>query len=192
MGVIPVRQDVFGNGLGASGAFGHVLAGEFDMNTAGMGSFGFVDCKEPFDFAQNLFERPRLVTSPALDGIAVHGIASPDNSSSLAFYRAYKGWQTFFHLVVSHAADQNQPPGVIVRIENVDQTEKVVGSLGWASLDANRIGYTAHELDMGAIGLPGPVADPHHVCRRVVPITRCRVDPDHRFLISEQQGSWLV
>ncbi len=63
----------------------------------------------------------------------------------------------------------------------------LVGRRRRAQLAADGIVDTREELDVRAVELPCPVADPEHVSRAVVPIARERVAPRQPFLVVEQE-----
>ena len=65
MGVVAVVQILGGNGAGAAGAFGDVLAGHLDMDAAGMRALGAVHLEEGLHLLQDVVERPRLVAVAA-------------------------------------------------------------------------------------------------------------------------------
>ena len=90
-------------------------------------------------------------------------------------------------LVRAHAADQRQPAGLVVRIEDVDELQKLVRLLRRAGLQAERIFDAAAVLDMGVVELPGAVADPQHVARRAVPVAGRGIDAGEGLLVAEQQ-----
>src|SRR5690348_11585828 len=56
-------------------ALGYVLARHFDMDPAGMGSFGAMDGEEGLHLGENALERARLVAAGAFDEIPVHRVA---------------------------------------------------------------------------------------------------------------------
>src|SRR6202166_2572342 len=66
--VIAVVEVLIGDGARAADAFGHVLAGHFQMHAAGMGAFGRVDGEERLHLGQHPVERPRLVPGGRGDG----------------------------------------------------------------------------------------------------------------------------
>jgi len=56
-------------------------------------------------------------------------------------------------LAGAEAADQRDPPGLALGIENVEQADQSFGRKRWPALDADRILDAAAELDMGVIRL---------------------------------------
>src|SRR5450755_1797814 len=69
-GVIAVAEVLIGDGARAADAFGHILAGHFQMDAAGMGALRRVDGKERLHFRQDAVEWARLVAAVGGDGIA--------------------------------------------------------------------------------------------------------------------------
>ena len=79
MGVVTVRQAVFGNRPRAADAFGDVLPGHLDVNPACVAAFSLVDLEELLHLAKDLREITGLVAAAGLDGVAVHRVALPDD-----------------------------------------------------------------------------------------------------------------
>jgi hypothetical protein len=77
--------------------------------------------------------------------------------------------------------------GSLSRVEDIDQLQQIFGIERGAAFQADRIFDAAHELDMGAVGLAGAVADPQHMGRGVVPVAAGGIDARHRLLIRQQQ-----
>ena len=95
--------------------------------------------------------------------------------------------QMLADLLGAEAADQRQPAGLVVRIEDVDEPQQLVGLERRAAFEAERIFDAAAEFDMGMIGLARAVADPQHVAGGGVPVAGRRIDARHRLLVAEQQ-----
>ena len=87
----------------------------------------------------------------------------------------------------AHARDQRQASGHPVRIEALARVDQLVCGRGRADLEAERVSDTREELDVGAVSLARPVADPQHVGRAVVPLAGERVPPREALLIVEEQ-----
>src|ERR1700712_1394149 len=68
------------------------------------------------------------------------------------------------------------------------QPHQVVRLHRRAALHADRVLDTLEELDVGAVEVAGPFADPYQVSRGVVPLARGAIDPGHRLFEVEQQG----
>ena len=92
-------------------------------------------------------------------------------------HRADHRRQQLADLVGADAADQRQPAGLVLRIEDVDQPQQLVRLWRRAAFEAERILDAAAELDMGVIGLAGAVADPDHVAGGRVPVAGPRRIP---------------
>src|ERR1700728_3223686 len=83
-GVIAVAQVFIGDGARTADAFGHVLAGHFQMHAAGMGALRGVNGEERLHLRQDAVERTSLVAAVRGNGVAVHGIAGPDHDPAFA------------------------------------------------------------------------------------------------------------
>src|ERR1700722_15095107 len=73
-GVIPIVQIRLRDDARAAGAFGHVLAGHLEVNSAGVDALGAAGGEEVAHFLGDAFGRPRLVAVRRLDRIAVHRV----------------------------------------------------------------------------------------------------------------------
>ena len=90
-------------------------------------------------------------------------------------------------LVGTDAADQRQPAGFVVRIEDVDQPQQLIRLLRRPGFQAERVLDAAAIFDMGMIELPRAVADPDHMAPGAVPVAGRRIDARESLLIAEQQ-----
>src|SRR6185437_5164849 len=93
MRMIAIAERRFGDRLRAADAFGDVLAGHLEMDAARIAAFGRMDGEEAFDLAQDLIDQPRLVAGGRGDGVAMHGIAAPENLAPGLLHRADQGRQ---------------------------------------------------------------------------------------------------
>src|SRR5690242_16165234 len=75
MGMVAIVEIIVGDGHGAAGAFGHVLARHLDMNAAGMGAFGLMHAHEALHLGEDHVERAGLEARGRLDGVAMHRVA---------------------------------------------------------------------------------------------------------------------
>ncbi len=187
MGVVPIRQTIFSNRPRAADAFGDVLPGHFDVDAAGVGAFGLMHLEELLHLIEDLREVTGLVATAGLDRVAVHRIGTPQHVLAFALHGADQLWQVIANLVRTHARDQVQAAGVVVRVQSVDQANQVFGVHAWPDLDPNRVVHTAQELDVGAVQLPGAVADPQHVRRTVVILVGQAVAADEGLFVIQQQ-----
>src|SRR5437588_3763904 len=157
------------------------------MHSAGMSAFGRMHLKKGAHLLEDLIERPRLVTRRRAAGVAVHRIARPHHVAALAFDCAYQRRQKLARLVGADPADQREPARLVVWIEDVNEPHELVGLLRWSGLEAQGVLDAAAEFHMGVVGLPGAVADPHHVARAAIPVAGGRIYAGKRLLESEQQ-----
>src|SRR5699024_2243973 len=88
----------------------------------------------------------------------------------------------------AHAGDERQPAGFAVRVEAVDQPQRVVDRGGGPELDPDRIAQTRHEVDVRAVELPRALPDPQEVPGAAVDLPGARVDAGERLLVVQQQG----
>ena len=90
-------------------------------------------------------------------------------------------------LLGAEAADQREAAGLVVRIEDIDQAQQIVGLERGAAFKADRILDAAGIFDVRVIVLARAVADPDHVAGGGVPVAGGRIDAGERFLEAEQQ-----
>src|ERR1700729_1275686 len=162
-GVIPIMQIGFRNDAPPAGAFGDVLAGHLEMNSAGVDALGAAGGEEVAHFLGDAFSRPRLVAARGLDRIAVHRVRDPQELAAFALDRAQERRQRGVDLVRAEAADERQPAWLLVRIEDFDQTHELVGRERRAAFESDRVLHPPAEFDMRAAELARAVADPDHM-----------------------------
>src|SRR5690606_35703563 len=105
--------------------------------------------KEALDLGQDAVEGPGLVAASRLDGVAVHGIAAPDDRPPGTLHGLDEARKVIGHLVCAEAADQRHPARLVGRIDLVEELEEVLAREARAALDADGV------LDPGEIlGMP--------------------------------------
>src|SRR5262249_59554024 len=77
--VVAIVEVLVGDLANAASAFGHILAGHFEMHTARIGVFGGVDLEEGAYLLEDEIEWPRLVAGSRGDRVPVHRVAGPHN-----------------------------------------------------------------------------------------------------------------
>src|SRR5260370_830950 len=137
--VISIVEILIGDGARAADAFGHVLAGHFQMDAAGMGAFRRVNREERLHFRQDAVERAGLVARGRGDGVAMHRIARPDHRTTFALHGPDQLRQVISDLVSPEAVDQRQPSGLVVRIEHIDQPQQFFALERGTALQSNRV-----------------------------------------------------
>src|SRR6266478_101252 len=157
--VVAVVEILVGDGARTADAFGHVLAGHFQMDAAGMGALDRMDRKEAFDLGEDAVERTGLVARGRGDGVAMHRIARPHHHAAFALHRADQARQMVADLVGAETVDQRQPSRLVVRVEHVDQPQQLVRFQRGTAFQADRILDAAEIFHMGVIELPRAVAD---------------------------------
>ena len=90
-------------------------------------------------------------------------------------------------LVGAEAGDQRQPPGLVLRVEHVDQREQRLGLKARPDLGADRILDAAQIFDMRVVELARAVAGPQEMSRGGVPIADGGIDAREGLLVAEQQ-----
>src|SRR5438105_13573953 len=126
MRVVAVRQILLRNILRTAETFGDVLAGEFEVNSTRMGSFGAVNLKKCAYLFQDAVEWPGFVSARGLDGVAVHGIAGPNDMAPFARDPPQHFRECFRDFIGAKTAYQRQAPGLVLRVEKIDQPQQLV------------------------------------------------------------------
>ena len=67
------------------------------------------------------------------------------------------------HLVGAEAADEREPPGLVRRVQRIDQAQELVGPASRPDFGADRVLDAAQELDMRLVEFASAVADPEEM-----------------------------
>ena len=178
-----------------SGAFGHVIAGQFEMDAAQQGPSSFVDVEGLLEFREDVTELSGLDLSPqggaGLDfngfGVAVHGITGEEHGPPGRSDHVQHGRETSPDLLGAETVDQGDPSRFIIRIENLQHRAKFHEIGGGPDLHADRISNAAEIFDMSAIGFTGADTDPWHVRPEIPPTAAPGNLPGHRGLVHQQE-----
>ncbi len=125
--MVAIVEVFFADGAGPAGTFRDILAGHLQVDAAHIGAFRLMNGEKRLDLGQDAIERPGLVAGTGRDGVAVHRIARPHHFAPFAGYGAHQRRQQVADLFAAHPADQRETTGRVVRVEDVDQTQEVVG-----------------------------------------------------------------
>ena len=157
------------------------------MHAARHGIFRPVDGEEFLHLAQYAFKRPGFIPRGRLDGVAMHRITGPNHIRTFLLDRFDQTRQVIADSASAKACDERQTPRFIVRVQFFHQNLKVFRCRCRATFQANWVLHTATELDMGAIGLAGPIANPHHMSRSRHIGPACAVQATQGLFILQQQ-----
>src|ERR1039457_56651 len=102
-GLIAVMQVAFGEVVSATGAFGDVVPGEFEVNATGMGAQGAVDFKEAGDFGEDIVEVTGLLAAGGYGCVGMHRIAHPGDRGAASGDLLHQRWQYISDPVGAHA-----------------------------------------------------------------------------------------
>jgi len=185
--LVAVDQVALGDVVAAAGALGDVVAGEFDVDAAGMSAECAVHLEESGDFVEHVVEVPGLVAAGRFHRVAVHRVAYPGHRGPAGGHLLDQRGQRLADPPRAHPGGQGEPARLLVRVEGFDQLEHVLRGGVRADLDGDGIADLAGELDMGAAGIAGALADPQQVSRQVVGMRLPRVGPGQGPLKIQQQ-----
>jgi len=146
-----------------------------------------MDTEGCFQFGDDIIEAPGLVTLSRGFGVAVHGIAHPQDAGAGRTHRLNHSRQVFFNIFRAEAGDQRQAAGLVAGIQHMDQGLEMFVAEAGTDLDAHRIGDSAEILDVRAFEIGGTHADPRIVGRQVVPAFPMRQEPCLRLLVRQVQ-----
>ena len=169
----------------AADAFGDVVAGQLDVQAAGVRAQLGVDVEESVDLVDDPVEVAGLDAVGGLFGVAVHRIALPDHEMAGRAHLLDDRRQLVAHQRVRHPADQREPAGRAVRVEPLDELGGELRRRGRAELHADRVRDARDEVEVRAVQLPGALADPHEVAGQVV--GAAVLDAGQRALVLEDQ-----
>jgi len=79
--------------------------------------------------------------------------------------RRHQRWQRVAYPACAHPGDQGEPARLPARVQGCDQRERILRTGLRADLDRYRVADLAGELDVGAAGSTGALADPQQVSR---------------------------
>ena len=135
------------------------------MDAAEVTTLLLVDAQGILQLGVNVVEAAGLDAGGGGDGVAVHGVALPDDAAAVlgALYGADVLGEEVAHAVGAVASDEGDLAGLAVWVEGAQQGEEVVDWCRGADLDADGVGDAAEELDVRVVDLPGAVADPDEV-----------------------------
>jgi MFS family permease len=168
-------------------SIGDVLAGELHVHTTGPHVGDVAGSEEAVQLSHDLAEIAGLVTARVLVGVAVHRVAHPDHRVPGELHGPQQRRERARDAVRSHPAHECEPTGASGRVEPVAQRDHLVGRGGRSELTP--IGFPMPEVNhVGAVELPGALADPEHVGRAVVPVAGEGVLAGERFLVAEDEG----
>ena len=183
--VVAAAQIGRGQLHGAADAFGDVVAGEFDVQAAGMAAEPGVHVEEAVHLVHDPVQVPDLHPAGRLLGVAVHRIALPNHQPAGGPDLLHQRRQHVPHPGIAHPADQGEPAGNAVRIQPLDQLGGELRGGTRAELHPDRIGQPGHEVQVRPVELPGPFADPEEVAGQVV--GPAAFDPGQRAFVFQEQ-----
>lgn len=186
VGFVTRAETGIGDGGSASGAFGDFLAGHFEVNAAGMDTFGAAGIEEAADFGKDAREFAGFIAAFRNMRVAMHRVAAPDDGAAAGFGGAQERRQAGRYFFVAHAGDERETSGLVGGVQDVDELEQVIGFHIRAAFEAERVFDAAQEFDMRTVGLPRAFAYPQHMGGDVVPVAGRAVDAGQRLFIGQQ------
>ena len=149
--------------LGPPEALGDVIAGQLDVDAAGVGAEAPMDLEEAPDLVDDVVEVACLVAGGRLEGVAVHRVADPHHARALGGDPLDEGRQGIADLPGAHPGDEGQPPRGALRVELVDDLDDILRVGLGAELDPDGVVDAGDELQVSAVELAGALTDPDHV-----------------------------
>jgi hypothetical protein len=105
------------NFFASPNALGHIVAGEFNVNSSRMRSKFLMNFKESLYFIQNIIKLSSLVSAWRLIRIAMHGITNPEHFCARFRYGVNKLWQDAANIACSHAGNKCETAWLIIGIK---------------------------------------------------------------------------
>jgi hypothetical protein len=187
-GMVALGEVIFGDFLGAAGAFGDVFTGHFDVDAAGISAVCLVGGEVGMNLFENVVEGAGLEAAGAGDGVPVHGVAGPEDVSTFGRDACEEGREVAGDVVGAHADDDVEASGNVIGVEAVDELDEFVGSDGGAGFESDGVGDAAEEFDVGAFGVASAVADPKHVGGGIEPLAGVGVLTGEGLFVIEKEG----
>src|SRR5262249_51186881 len=97
------------------------------------------------------------------EGVAVHGVADPGDLEPGGRDLLDQGRQVLGDPAGTHARDEGEATGAVLRVELGRDGDQVVGRGPRTDLDADRVVHAAEHLDVRAVEVVGAFADPDEV-----------------------------
>lgn len=164
------RQVVFVKTLGTTGALGHSISSELQVDTAKVAALLLVDLQCLLQLAEDVRELSCFDAAWGGSRVAVHRIALPDNGSTIfaAFHSADVLWEKVLDFASTIARDQSDLANFAVGVEDAEEGKKISRLSGWADFDANWVLDPAEVLDVRSVNLSSSITDPEEVSRRII------------------------
>src|SRR6266568_6938808 len=175
--LVAAGQVGLGDVVAAAYAFGDVIAGELNVDAAGVGAERPVHLEEARHLVQHVVEVPGLAAAGHLDGVAVHRVADPHDGGSAGRHLLHQGRQRLANPARAHPGNQGEAAGLAVRVEHAYQGQDILRAGRRADLDGDGIADLTSELDVGAVEGTGPLPYPQQVSGQVVGLPAPRVRP---------------
>ncbi|CAD5925139.1 protein of unknown function [Streptomyces sp. KY70] len=150
---------------GVQDALGDLLRGGLQVETGGDTAVRAHGVLEVLDLPHHRRHHAGLETVGAGDGVAVHRVRQPEHRVAGLVDRTDQGGQPLGHVVGAHPRDECEPAGVPPGVETVAQGEQRLRRHGRPDLDRDGVGDGGEQRDVGAVQLPGALADPRPVGR---------------------------
>ncbi len=106
-GLVALVQMLLGDLVAATDALGDVVAGEFDVDPAGMGAQLPVHLEEASHLIEHIVESPGLMAARGIERVAMHRVADPGERSPSCHDRLDQRWQGVPHEPRAHARDES-------------------------------------------------------------------------------------
>lgn len=164
------RQVILIQALTSTQALRHRFTSQLQVHTTQVTALLLVDAQRLLQLAVDVVEASRLDARGGGEGVAVHGVALPDDAA--AVLGVLDGADVLREEVAdlggAVARDEGDFAGLARGVEGAEEGEQVRGRGAGADLDADGVGDAAEELDVGVVDLARAVADPDEVRRGVV------------------------
>lgn len=156
----------------AAQALGDGVARQLKVHAAQVAALLLVDAQRLLELLVNVVEATSLDAGARRQGVAVHGVALPDDAAAVlgVLDGADVPGQELGNLASAVAGDEGNLASLALRVEGAQQGQEIVGGRRGPDLDADGVGNASEELDVGMVELPCAVADPQEMGRRVVVI----------------------
>lgn len=170
--LVPLAQVFILQTLAATRALRDSITCQLEMHATEEATTLLMDAEGRRKLAENGFERSCLDASRRAPGVAVHGIALPDDLVSRLTDGIDMGGKELVYFAFAVARDERDFADLLPRVDYFEELGKVFSGGGGSYFDSDGILEAAEVLDMCVVWLSRAVTNPEEVSGSIV-IARC-------------------
>ena len=184
--LVTITQRLVIDVLTAADHLGDIITGELDVQAARNSARCLVSLEEATNLIHDRLKTACLVAGRGRNRVAVHRIGHPRNRTAIFPRRFQQRRKRLADTSGTHTRNERQAPLLTIRVQAINEREHLVRRGRRTELDPNRVANARQQLDVSALLIARPLPRPQEVGRRVVRLSRARIDAGHRRLVLEQ------